>query len=47
MSLPLKPLNVTDNDDRRKSTSECGNSYDFLQKKKLDGLQLNTTYVQT
>ncbi|XP_076627148.1 Hermansky-Pudlak syndrome 4 protein isoform X2 [Colletes latitarsis] len=40
MSLPLKPLNVTDNDDRRKSTSECGNTYDFLQKKKLDGLQL-------
>ncbi|XP_012142156.2 Hermansky-Pudlak syndrome 4 protein isoform X3 [Megachile rotundata] len=40
MSLPLKPLNITDNDDRRKSTSECGNSYDFLQKKKLDGLQL-------
>ncbi|CAK9809741.1 BLOC-3 complex member HPS4 [Anthophora plagiata] len=40
MSLPLKPLNVTDNDDRRKSTSECGNVYDFLQKKKLDGLQL-------
>ncbi|XP_053987375.1 uncharacterized protein LOC128880872 isoform X1 [Hylaeus volcanicus] len=40
MSLPLKPLNITDNDDRRKSTSECGNTYDFLQKKKLDGLQL-------
>ncbi|XP_017880807.1 uncharacterized protein LOC108625361 isoform X2 [Ceratina calcarata] len=40
MSLPLKPLNVTDNDDRRKSASECGNVYDFLQKKKLDGLQL-------
>ncbi|XP_076233156.1 Hermansky-Pudlak syndrome 4 protein isoform X1 [Calliopsis andreniformis] len=40
MSLPLKPLNVTDNDDRRKSASECGNTYDFLQKKKLDGLQL-------
>ncbi|CAL7946871.1 unnamed protein product [Xylocopa violacea] len=40
MSLPLKPLNVTDNDDRRKSVSECGNVYDFLQKKKLDGLQL-------
>lgn len=40
MSLPLKPLNITDNDDRRKSTSECGNSHDFLQKKKLDGLQL-------
>ncbi|XP_076288693.1 Hermansky-Pudlak syndrome 4 protein isoform X3 [Lasioglossum baleicum] len=40
MSLPLKPLNVTENDDRRKSTSECGNAYDFLQKKKLDGLQL-------
>ncbi|XP_076228177.1 Hermansky-Pudlak syndrome 4 protein isoform X2 [Nomia melanderi] len=40
MSLPLKPLNISDNDDRRKSASECGNSYDFLQKKKLDGLQL-------
>ncbi|XP_015431517.1 PREDICTED: uncharacterized protein LOC107187850 [Dufourea novaeangliae] len=40
MSLPLKPLNITDNDDRRKSASECGNTYDFLQKKKLDGLQL-------
>lgn len=40
MSLPLKPLNITDNDDRRKSVSECGNTYDFLQKKKLDGLQL-------
>ncbi|XP_017759494.1 PREDICTED: uncharacterized protein LOC108550299 [Eufriesea mexicana] len=40
MSLPLKPLSITDNDDRRKSSSECGNAYDFLQKKKLDGLQL-------
>ena len=40
MSLPLKPLNITDNDDRRKSASECGNTYEFLQKKKLDGLQL-------
>lgn len=40
MSLPLKPLNITDNDDRRKSASECGNVYEFLQKKKLDGLQL-------
>lgn len=40
MSLPLKPLNITDNDDRRKSASECGNVYDFFQKKKLDGLQL-------
>lgn len=40
MSLPLKPLNISDNDDRQKSASECGNTYDFLQKKKLDGLQL-------
>lgn len=40
MSLPLKPLNITENDDRRKSATECGNVYDFLQKKKLDGLQL-------
>ncbi|KAG7208950.1 hypothetical protein KM043_015124 [Ampulex compressa] len=40
MSLPLKPLNVSDTDDRRKSTSECSNVYDFLQKRKLDGLQL-------
>ncbi|XP_070162156.1 uncharacterized protein Hps4 isoform X2 [Polyergus mexicanus] len=45
MSLPLKPLNVVtevqDGDDRRRSMSECGsNSYDFPQKRKLDGLQL-------
>lgn len=45
MSLPLKPLNVVaevqNGDDRRKSTSECGgNSYDFPQRRKLDGLQL-------
>lgn len=45
MSLPLKPLNVVaeiqDGDDRRRSTSECGgNSCDFPQRRKLDGLQL-------
>lgn len=47
MSLPLKPLNivaeVSNGDDRRKSTSECGgagNSFEFPQRRKLDGLQL-------
>ncbi|XP_072745778.1 uncharacterized protein Hps4 isoform X1 [Anoplolepis gracilipes] len=45
MSLPLKPLNVVaevqDGDDRRRSTSECGgSSFDFPQRRKLDGLQL-------
>ncbi|KAL6258441.1 hypothetical protein P5V15_010397 [Pogonomyrmex californicus] len=47
MSLPLKPLNVVaevhNGDDRRKSTSECGgggNSFEFPQRRKLDGLQL-------
>ncbi|XP_067213318.1 uncharacterized protein HPS4 isoform X2 [Linepithema humile] len=45
MSLPLKPLNVVtevqNSDDWRKSTSECGgSSYDFPQRRKLDGLQL-------
>ncbi|KAL0125675.1 hypothetical protein PUN28_004625 [Cardiocondyla obscurior] len=47
MSLPLKPLNIvadaSNSDDRRKSTSECGgggNSFEFPQRRKLDGLQL-------
>ncbi|XP_008207978.1 uncharacterized protein LOC100116464 isoform X2 [Nasonia vitripennis] len=40
MSLPLKPLNALDNDDRRKSTSECGGIFDLPQRRKLDGLQL-------
>jgi len=47
MSLPLKPLNVvtevSNGDDRRKSTSECsgaGSSFEFPQRRKLDGLQL-------
>lgn len=45
MSLPLKPLNIVaevqNDDDRRRSTSECGgNSCDFPQRRKLDGLQL-------
>ncbi|XP_011164544.2 uncharacterized protein LOC105199242 isoform X1 [Solenopsis invicta] len=47
MSLPLKPLNVvaevSNGDDRRKSTSECGgagNTFEFPQRRKLDGLQL-------
>ncbi|XP_012540121.1 uncharacterized protein LOC105838818 isoform X2 [Monomorium pharaonis] len=46
MSLPLKPLNVvaevSDGDDRRKSTSECGggSTFEFPQRRKLDGLQL-------
>jgi len=46
MSLPLKPLNIAtqvqNGDDRRKSTSECsgGNSCEFPQRRKLDGLQL-------
>ncbi|XP_015598222.1 uncharacterized protein LOC107269173 isoform X2 [Cephus cinctus] len=40
MSLPLKPLNSTEDDERRKSTSECGSIFDLPQKRKLDGLQL-------
>lgn len=40
MSLPLKPLNILDNDDKRKSEPECNNEYNLLQKKKLEGLQL-------
>ncbi|KAI4499425.1 hypothetical protein M0802_005321 [Mischocyttarus mexicanus] len=40
MSLPLKPLNILDNDDKCKSESECNNEYSFLQKRKLEGLQL-------
>lgn len=41
MSLPLKPMNVLDNDDRRKSATECVTSvFDFPQKRKLEGLQL-------
>ncbi|XP_014598264.1 PREDICTED: uncharacterized protein LOC106783860 isoform X1 [Polistes canadensis] len=40
MSLPLKPLNILDNDDKCKSESECNNEYNFLQKRKLEGLQL-------
>lgn len=45
MSLPLKPLNIVaevqDGDDQRRSTSECGgSSFDFPQRRKLDGLQL-------
>ncbi|KYM95642.1 Hermansky-Pudlak syndrome 4 protein [Cyphomyrmex costatus] len=47
MSLPLKPLNVvaevSNGDDRRKSMSECGgvgSSFEFPQRRKLDGLQL-------
>lgn len=40
MSLPLKPLNILDNDDKRKSEPECNNEYNLLQKRKLEGLQL-------
>ncbi|KAK2588525.1 hypothetical protein KPH14_006304 [Odynerus spinipes] len=40
MSLPLKPLNILDNDDKRKSESESNNEYNLLQKRKLEGLQL-------
>ncbi|XP_058803293.1 uncharacterized protein LOC131671110 isoform X2 [Phymastichus coffea] len=41
MSLPLKPLNALDNDDRRKPTSECGGVFDLPHRpRKLDGLQL-------
>ncbi|XP_043504941.1 uncharacterized protein LOC122525964 isoform X2 [Polistes fuscatus] len=40
MSLPLKPLNILDNDDKYKSESECNNECNFLQKRKLEGLQL-------
>ena len=40
MSLPLKPLNALDNEDRRKSTSECGGIFELPQHRKLDGLQL-------
>ncbi|XP_008559281.1 BLOC-3 complex member HPS4 isoform X1 [Microplitis demolitor] len=40
MSLPLKSLNApADSDDRRKSTSETGVSFD-LPRRKLEGLQL-------
>lgn len=40
MSLPLKPINAFDNEDRRKSTSECAGIFDQPQRRKLDGLQL-------
>ncbi|XP_035739202.1 uncharacterized protein LOC118449101 isoform X2 [Vespa mandarinia] len=40
MSLPLKPLNILDNDDKCKSEPECYNEYNLLQKRKLEGLQL-------
>lgn len=40
MSLPLKPLNILDSDDKRKSDSESNNEYNLLQKRKLEGLQL-------
>lgn len=41
MSLPLKPLNALDSDDRHKSTSECAGVFELPQRsRKLDGLQL-------
>ncbi|XP_014213898.1 uncharacterized protein LOC106643323 [Copidosoma floridanum] len=40
MSLPLKPLNALDNDDRCKPTSECSGIFELPQRRKLDGLQL-------
>lgn len=38
LSLPLKPLNVLDSDERSKSTSNCNSG--FETQRKLDGLQL-------
>lgn len=40
MSLPLKPLNALDGDDRRKSASEVGGIFELPQRRKLEGLQL-------
>jgi hypothetical protein len=40
MSLPLKPLNDFENDERRKSTSESNSILDQPQRRKFDGLQL-------
>ncbi|XP_012275273.1 uncharacterized protein LOC105696959 isoform X2 [Orussus abietinus] len=40
MSLPLKSLNAPEDDDRRKSTSECDSVFNLPPRRKLDGLQL-------
>lgn len=41
MSLPLKPMNILDNEDKHKSaSSESGGIFEPPQRRKLDGLQL-------
>ncbi|XP_033230252.1 uncharacterized protein LOC117181547 isoform X2 [Belonocnema kinseyi] len=40
MSLPLKPLNMLDNEGRRKSISEYNNAFEMQPIRKHDGLQL-------
>lgn len=40
MSLPLKPLNILDNEGRRKSISEYNNFFEIHPLRKHDGLQL-------